>query len=221
MEKSSGGGTQVVIKLDQRVFYGLIAVIGVVGIFGLGIFLGRSLSRSAAVPVAQQQTLGQSGSIQTQSGQQFQLNPAQPVQSQPGQSNPFQQPAQSQASPPAGDDVPIGDNPRLALPDLKDRNNIWDFGDVKPDQKVEKTFVVKNTGTKELVIDDVSSTCGCAATVLTSKNIAPGGETQLLVTYDPRVNKDKGTFVNRKVRIKSNDPAAPVAEFAITANVTN
>jgi hypothetical protein len=219
MDQSSSGGTQVVIKLDQRVFYGLIAIIGVVGIFGLGIFLGRSLSRPAAVPVAQQQLPSQPSGFQAQSGQQFQLNPAQPAQSD--QQVPLQQPAQSQASSPAGDDVPIGDNPRLALPELKDKNYTWDFGDVKPDQKVEKTLVLKNTGTKELKIEDVSSSCGCTAALVTSDTIASGGETQLLVTYDPRVNKDKGTFIDRKVRIRSNDPAAPVAEFSITANVTN
>ncbi len=222
----SNGGTQVVIKLDQRLFYGLIALVGVVGIFALGIFLGRSLNRPAASAVAVQQPSGQQ--LQVQPGQQIQVQPGQqiqvnPGQAQPGQANPFQQPAQTQGQPPAGDSVAIGDNPRLAIPELQPKNFIWDFGDVRPDQKVEHTFTLKNTGTKELDIKDVAGNCGCTGTVIdpSKKKLAPGGETQLLVSYDPRVNKDKGTFISRKVRITSNDPAVPVAEFSITANVTN
>jgi hypothetical protein len=41
------------------------------------------------------------------------------------------------------------------------------------------------------------------------------------VTFDPRVEKTKGQFVTRKVMISSNDPAAPVASFLVTANVLN
>jgi hypothetical protein len=223
MDQSPGGGTQVVIRLDQRVFYGLIAVIGVVGIFALGIFLGRGLSRTAGTPAVQQQAAAQQNRVQVQPGQEIQLNQAQAVQSQAGQADPFQQPAQAQAKPPAGDDVAVGDNPRLAIPELVDKNYVWDFGDVGPEQKVEHTFIIKNNGTKELEILDVKGNCGCTGTFVdpSKKKLAPGGETELLVTYDPRVNKDKGTFVSRKVRIASTDPVAPVAEFTINANVTN
>lgn len=210
MDKENGGGTQVVIKLDQRVFYGLVAIIGVLGVFVVGIFLGRMLSGSSQ-PAAQSQ-LPQ---------QQQQLNPsqAQPFQSQPGQANPFEQPAEAAASPPAGDDVPIGDNPRLAVPELQGSGYTYDFGDIGPTQKVERNFIIRNSGTRDLEIQDVSSSCGCTAALISENVIPPGEEAELLVTYDPRVNKDEGSFVTRKVRIRSNDPAAPLAEFTITANV--
>jgi len=215
---NENGGTQVVIKLDQRVFYGLVAIIGVLGVFVVGVFLGRMLSGSSrqtaqldrAAILQQMQQQAQPGQVQP--GQ------AQPFQAQPGQANPFPQ-AVPAAKPPAGEDVPIGDNPRLAIPELADKNYTYDFGDIGPEEKVEKTFTIKNIGTKDLVIQDVSSSCGCTAALISEDVIPPGGEAQLLVTYDPRVNKDKGTFVTRKVRIRSNDPAAPLAEFTITANV--
>jgi len=211
MDKENGG-TQVVIRLDQRVFYGLVAIVGVLGVFVVGVFLGRMLSGSSRVA---QFTPGQAQQFQVQPGQQqFQVQPG-----QPGQVNPFQQPAQSQASPPAGADVPIGDNPRLAIPELEASNYVYDFGDIGPQQKVEKTFIIKNIGTKDLNIQDVSSSCGCTAALISENVIPPGGQAELLVTYDPRVNKDQGTFVTRKVRIRSDDPAAPLAEFSITANV--
>ncbi len=40
----------------------------------------------------------------------------------------------------------------------------------------------------------------------------------MLVSFDPRVEKSKG-FVTRRVTITSNDPAAPVVGFTITANI--
>lgn len=208
---SKRGDGQVVIKLDARIFYLVVIILGLVAAFGVGVFVARQVgggSRTAAPAQAQ-----------------FNL-PQQQVQPvQPGQPNPFAQlpPGQTgqTAKSPAKKDVPIGDNPRLSIPELEDKNFIWDFGQVKPDQKVEKDFEIVNPGTKDLLIDDVSSSCGCTAALVTDNKIPPNGKAQLRVTYDPRVNKDKGTFITRKVRIKSNDPAAPLAEFSITANVTN
>jgi type II secretory pathway pseudopilin PulG len=211
---NENGGTQVVIKLDQRVFYGLVAIIGVLGVFVVGVFLGRMLSGSS-----QQTAQLDRSAILQQMQQQAQPGQAQPFQAQPDQANPFQQQAVPVAKPPAGEDVPIGDNPRLAIPELADKNYTYDFGDIGPQQKVEKTFSIKNIGTKDLIIEDVSSSCGCTAALISENIIPPGGEAELLVTYDPRVNKDQGRFVTRKVRIRSNDPAAPLAEFTITANV--
>ncbi len=59
---------------------------------------------------------------------------------------------------PAGAEMPIGDNPRLAIPDLKGTGYIYDFGEIAPTQKVEKVITLKNDGTKPLEIKDVKST---------------------------------------------------------------
>lgn len=204
--------SSVVIQVDARAFLALAAVIGIVLVFGVGVFLGRALRPQ-----------GFAGAAAQSAAQRQQVQPGQPFQVQPGQqgANPFQEPAQSAAQPPAGDEVPIGDNPRLAIPELAANNYTWDFGDIPPDRKVERTFTLMNKGTRELVIQDVSSSCGCTAALVDKDSIPPGGTADILVTYDPRVNKDQGAFITRKVRIKSNDPAAPLAEFTISANVLN
>jgi len=210
-QTSDAGG--VVIQVDARAFLALVGVIGLVVIFGVGVLLGRALSPKAGpvAPVAR-------APFQSQ-----QVAPGQSFSVQPGQqdASPFQGEVQSAARPPAGDEVPIGDNPRLAIPELADKNYTYDFGDIPPDRKVEKTFTIVNKGTKDLVIYDVSSSCGCTAALVDKDTIPPGESADILVTYDPRVNKDQGRFITRKVRIKSNDPAAPLAEFTITANVLN
>jgi hypothetical protein len=218
MSRGTNSG-KVVIRLNQRLFYGVVAVVGVIAVFFVGLWLGRTLlsparQRRTASPQQQEQQQQQ----QLPSGQ-----TAIPVQ--PGQQElvpPWEQEGievEGKATWPAGDDVPIGDNPRLALPELKEETNYtYDFGDIAPDQAVEKAFKIVNKGTKDLVIDDVSSTCGCTAVLLSESTILPGGEAELRVGYDPRMYEDKG-FVQQKVRIKSNDPATPLVEFAVTANV--
>lgn len=212
----SDQGTQVVIRLDQRLFYAIIAGLGFVVLLGLvflvGLQLGKRGQQQAAVPAFQQP-----GAVQVLPGQgQVQIQPV-----QPGQQAPFNQPAVRQARLPAGDEVPIGDNPRLALPELAQTNYLYDFGDVPPDEIQETTITVENKGTQPLEIKSVRASCGCTAANMGEDTIPPGESTQLRVTYDPTYNNDAGKQITRQVVIESNDPAAPVVEFTIRANVLN
>ena len=205
---------QVVIRLDQRLFYALIGGVGFVVLLGVVFFVGLQLGQrgqqQAAVP-------GLQPGLQAIPGQtQIQVQPL-----RQGQQNPFAQPAVRQARLPAGDEVPIGDNPRLALPELAKTNYVYDFGDVPPDEIQETTVTIQNKGTKPLVIKSVRASCGCTATNMGEDTVPPGGTTQLRVTYDPTFNNDAGKQITRKVVIESNDPAAPVVEFTIRANVLN
>ena len=203
----------VVIRLDQRLFYGCVATIASLLLLGIVFFVGVQLgrrSRPAPGPTVFQQP-----------GLQFQPGVGQVQPLQPGQTNPFAQPAVRQARFPAGDEVPIGDNPRLALPELAKTNYVYDFGDIPPDEIVETTVTILNKGTKDLVIKSVRASCGCTATNMGADVIPPGGTTQLRVTYDPTFNNDAGKQITRQVVIESNDPAAPVVEFTIRANVLN
>lgn len=207
-------GTQVVIRLDQRLFYALIGGVGFLVLLGVVFFVGLQLGRrgqqQAALPAVQP-------GLQVAPGQsQLQVQPL-----QQGQQNPFAQPAVRQARLPAGDEVPIGDNPRLALPELAKTNYVYDFGDVPPDEVQETTVTVENKGTKPLVIKSVRASCGCTAANMGEDTIPPGGSTQLRVTYDPTYNNDAGKQITRQVIIESNDPAAPVVEFTLRANVLN
>lgn len=208
-------GTQVVIRLDQRLFYALVGGIGFLVLLGVVFFVGLQLGRrgqpqAAAVPAVQP------GLPAVPAQGQLQVQPL-----QQGQQNPFAQPAVRKARLPAGDEVPIGDNPRLALPELAKTNYVYDFGDVPPDQVQETTITVQNKGTKPLVIKSVRASCGCTVANMGEDTIPPGESTQLRVTYDPTYDNDAGKQITRQVIIESNDPAAPVVEFTIRANVLN
>jgi hypothetical protein len=207
---------QVTIKLDSRVFYAVVALVAVVGIFAIGWFLGTQLNKPAT-PVANAPAAA---------------NPAAPNPNAPaGGANPVvgtpevaaQQVAQVKGAKPVSiTEVPVGESePRLALPDLEPTNYAYDFGKIPADQVAEKDFVVKNAGTAELVIEEATASCGCTAALVKDSNVGPGQETTVRVAYDPRVNREAGRFITKQVRIKSNDPLVPLAEFTITADVAS
>ena len=223
MAKQKQGGGEVVIRLDSRLFYGLVAGIAVIVTLGLVFWLGVMLGGRGGdqqVAAVQPQAFSQPGVTNVQA-----VSPGtNQVQVQPGQAQqvpqaPFDQPAQRLARLPAGPEIEVGDNPRLALPELLANNYVHDFGKVPPDEIVETAVKVQNTGTQPLIIKSVRGSCGCTVANTGVDTIAPGEETDLRVTYDPTYNNDVGKQITRQVIIESNDPAAPVVEFTIRADV--
>jgi hypothetical protein len=91
-----------------------------------------------------------------------------------------------------------------------------DFGKARPQQTLRKEFSVENGGTADLLIEGVSTTCGCTAAVTGDKQVAPGGSTHLTVTLETR--EARGRLV-RRVLVRSNDPKTPVVEVTVSATV--
>lgn len=60
-----------------------------------------------------------------------------------------------------------------------------DFGDVKADTDNGTEFVVTNTGTKPLVIDNVKASCGCTTPRKPEKPIPPGKSDVIKVNFHP------------------------------------
>ena len=92
----------------------------------------------------------------------------------------------------------------------------WDFGKIKEDERPVHIFTIKNIGQEELIISRVRSSCGCAATMLSSENIQPGKSAELKVTFNP--TGYNGT-VKKDIYIESNDPQLPKAKITITTDV--
>ena len=86
-------------------------------------------------------------------------------------------------------------------------------------QQTQRTFEleVANEGTRNLVIKDVTVSCGCTAAVVSQKTIKPGNSGKIRVTFKSLTFR--GT-VEKSVLISSNDPRTPVKEFTFTAFVT-
>ena len=101
-------------------------------------------------------------------------------------------------------------------PKIEVATKLHDFGTSTEGEKLTHAFEVKNTGAATLVIDRVTTSCGCTAAVVKSKEIAPGGTGQIEVTFDTSARRG----ANRKsITINSNDPANPRTQLEVAVNV--
>lgn len=113
-------------------------------------------------------------------------------------------------------DSPLEYNDALG-PRLMIRNPVYDFGAAERGSVVSHLFILRNEGSSPLVIEAVSSSCGCTAAIMDSKTIAPGGETNVKVTLNL---KSRSGPQRQTVLIQSNDLKQPAAPLTLTGNAT-
>jgi hypothetical protein len=208
----------VTVKIDSRVFYGLVAILAVAGIFAIGMYLGGAIGGK---PTAQQATdlnspppVGQVVDPVSQGA----VPTADPLAA--AAVNPAAAGAQTAVQPVSVEEAPVGaSEPRIWIDEPSETAWTVDMGTIPGDKATEKDFTIRNIGTALLVIEDASASCGCTAAHVGKKELAPGETSQVRVSYDPRVNSEQGKFVQKQVRIKSNDPKTPLVEFTIQADV--
>lgn len=92
----------------------------------------------------------------------------------------------------------------------------WEFGDVWADEKASFVLYIKNGGLADLLIHEVTTSCGCTAAQPDRRVIPPGETTAIRVVYDTHGKQGKQTS---KVIIRSNDPQKPRVEFPVTGFV--
>ena len=103
-----------------------------------------------------------------------------------------------------------------AGPRIRVEPESFDFGNALPDKVLRKDFTIRNFGDAALVIEGVSTTCGCTAALPEARRVEPGRSTLLRVTLETRRYAGK---VERRVIVRSNDPRTPVAEVRVSATV--
>jgi hypothetical protein len=196
---------------------GLLALAAVAVAIGLGYLVGKALMGGDSTPQSAGVSPGQAPAGATAGA---------PVAGATSDTIIKENPVATGASigkgihPMSKEEAAIGaSEPRLWLPEAAEQNWTVHLGEIPNDSKTEKEFTVQNIGNATLVIEDVSASCGCTTSTIGEKELAPGGTTTLRVSYDPRVNGEYGRFVQKQVRIKSNDPLVQLAEFSITADV--
>ncbi|MGB9892894.1 MAG: DUF1573 domain-containing protein [Candidatus Saccharicenans sp.] len=92
----------------------------------------------------------------------------------------------------------------------------WNFGQIKQGEVVSHEFIFKNEGTTPLKVNRVSTSCGCTAALVSEKEIAPGKEGRLKVTFDSHGYAGK---VIKYIYFESNDPRTPQVELSIVVEV--
>ncbi len=107
-------------------------------------------------------------------------------------------------------------SPAAGGPEIKFKEDIWDFGKIKQGDIVKHFFVFSNTGDLDLVLKDVRTSCGCTAANVADKKISPGKKGKIKVDFDSKGFIEK---VNVYINIESNDQAQPLKQLLISADV--
>jgi uncharacterized protein DUF1573 len=94
----------------------------------------------------------------------------------------------------------------------------FDFGRAVQNKTLQKEFNVRNFGDEDLVIEGVTTTCGCTAAFMDEdgKVMKPGTSRPLRVTLQTREYSGK---VARTVLVRTNDPTRKLVEIKVEATV--
>ncbi len=92
-------------------------------------------------------------------------------------------------------------NEKKDLPVMTFEETVHDFGKMIQGEKGHYSFKFKNTGTADLLITRVSTSCGCTVGEYPRKPVKPGEEGVIKVTFD---STHKRGFQNKSVTILAN-----------------
>jgi len=101
-------------------------------------------------------------------------------------------------------------------PKLKFKETVWDFGKVKQGAVLSHEFVFANEGDATLVIQKVSTSCGCTAALVSADKIPPGKEGRIEIKFDTR---GYGGQVRKLVYVDSNDPSEAHRQLEVAADI--
>jgi hypothetical protein len=105
----------------------------------------------------------------------------------------------------------------LAQPKITFDKIVHDFGKVKEaDGAAVHDFTFKNTGTAPLIIQNVTTTCGCTTPEWTKQPIPPGSEGFIKVSYDVR---GRPGAIDKTITVSSNTKPA-TTHLRITGEVS-
>jgi len=98
--------------------------------------------------------------------------------------------------------------------------DVHDFGVIPQSGGiVTATFTVSNTGSGNLLIGDITTSCSCTSATISSSNIGAGEEALLEVRFDPDFHEEPEGEFSRTVFIPSNDTSMPEAEVRIKVDI--
>lgn len=101
---------------------------------------------------------------------------------------------------------PIGEEKKTIQTQVAMPETSFTFGDFPWQEAQTHSFGVKNTGNKPLVIQDVTTSCGCITVDFTKEPVQPGGTAIVKVTY----KADRAEYFNKTVTVYGNAEQLPV-----------
>jgi hypothetical protein len=94
-----------------------------------------------------------------------------------------------------------GKTDRSRLPSFAFTEEVHDFGKIIEGESVSYDFKFKNSGKSDLLISDVSTSCGCTVPVYTKEPIRPGQSGDIKVTFS---SAGKRGFQSKNIVIVAN-----------------
>lgn len=104
--------------------------------------------------------------------------------------------------------------PKIQVP-----QKFYDFGRIGPQDVVERTFIIRNTGDAPLTISRAYTTCGCTLAEISASVIPPGKVATIRLVFDAGFHDASGQTVRRGLVIENNDPNQSQAEIWIQAAI--
>ena len=81
-----------------------------------------------------------------------------------------------------------------------------DFGSFPKEEKQERSFVLTNTGKGLLVIQDITTSCGCTKVEYSKEPVRSGGTLEVKVIYEA----EKAEHFNKTVTVYCNTKDSPL-----------
>jgi len=102
--------------------------------------------------------------------------------------------------------------PAAAAPRAVIAETSFDFGKIYEDRALTHTFVIRNTGTSPLTIEDVDPDCACTVPSY-DKTIPPGGQGAVTLTLKPFSVMHQ---FKKETKVRLNDPDQPMLYLKLT-----
>ena len=102
------------------------------------------------------------------------------------------------------------------FPVIEFKENSFDVGKTWEGDKASHVFSFKNTGSADLLIKKVKTSCGCTAAVLSSKEIKPGQTGEIKATFNTRRYHGKQS---KTIYVSSNDPKHSTVQLKLQTTV--
>lgn len=96
----------------------------------------------------------------------------------------------------------------------------YDFGQIeKLGGTVTTDFTFTNTGTEDLVLGDITTSCSCTSATVSATTIAPNEKGIVTVVFDPNFHEEPQGKFTRTVFIPTNDANMPEAEVSVSVEI--
>ena len=108
---------------------------------------------------------------------------------------------------------------RENAPKIEFEEKNFNYGKVPSSQKqIEKEFVFKNTGKRDLIIRKIRTTCGCTTANLEKKVLKPGEYSSFKAVF--KFGSRKG-MQRKSIYVISNDPSNPQERLTISGEIVD